>query len=325
MKMLGSYLPEIETISLYEVIPKKQFDKNEAWAVFDPCSAKGRPDMRNSIRDHAKAMGLSIEPLPVQENIQRCCGFGGQPEDADPAFVKTVREDRAKESDLPYLCYCMNCREAFLKERKPSAHILELRYADADGTPELSPTKRRANRELLKASLLNNSHRESHNTIIPDEVLARMDEDRIIAEDVYAVIDHMKSTKESVYHPKTGVHSGSLVIGKTTYWVDYMDDMTVINAYMHRMAVEHEEVWAGATKEQRRQASQTKTETSLRDGDLICERCDVEMKDIDAEFSYLGRSFRQKVKRCPACGLSYISEELARGRIRDVEMALEDK
>jgi hypothetical protein len=29
--------------------------------------------------------------------------------------------------------------------------------------------------------------------------------------------------------------------------------------------------------------------------------------------------------RCPVCGLAYVSEELARGRMREVEKALEDK
>ncbi|MDR3364611.1 MAG: hypothetical protein LBS91_06670 [Clostridiales Family XIII bacterium] len=58
---------------------------------------------------------------------------------------------------------------------------------------------------------------------------------------------------------------------------------------------------------------------------LICEYCDAAMQEMEAAFSYLGRSFRHKVMRCPVCGLVYIPEELARGRMREVEMALEDK
>jgi len=331
MRMLGKHAPEIKTVSLYEILPEKPDTRNETWAVFDPCSAKDMKAMRSSVREHAKSMGIVTELLPVQEEVQRCCGYGGQPEIADPAFIGYVRENRASESDLPYICYCMNCREAFLKAGKPSSHILELRYADIEATPELSPSKRRKNRESLKASLLPGAFGPSGrepNIAFADGVREKMDADRILSEDVFAVIGHIQSTKESVYHPASGVRSGSLVIGKTTYWVGFKEEggsLTVTNTYAHRLAVVHEEVWAGTTKEQRRQAAQEKTEVQRNDGDLICERCGVEMKEMDVEFSYLGRSFRHEVKRCPACGLAYIPEELARGRMRDVEMSLEDK
>ncbi len=58
---------------------------------------------------------------------------------------------------------------------------------------------------------------------------------------------------------------------------------------------------------------------------LICDKCNVEMKEFDAEFTYLNRSFRHKVPRCPKCGQVYISEKLAAGRITEVEKMLEEK
>ncbi len=58
---------------------------------------------------------------------------------------------------------------------------------------------------------------------------------------------------------------------------------------------------------------------------LICDRCKVEMVDKEVQFSYLGKSFRHKVKRCPECGQVYISEELVKGRMSQVEKMLEDK
>jgi uncharacterized protein with PIN domain len=58
---------------------------------------------------------------------------------------------------------------------------------------------------------------------------------------------------------------------------------------------------------------------------LICDRCKVELRLMDAQFSYLKRSFRHKVLRCPECGQVYIPEDLARGRIHEVETTLEDK
>ncbi len=58
---------------------------------------------------------------------------------------------------------------------------------------------------------------------------------------------------------------------------------------------------------------------------LICDKCKVELVELEVEFSYLNRSFRHKVPRCPECGQVYISEELAGGRMSDVEKNLEEK
>jgi len=58
---------------------------------------------------------------------------------------------------------------------------------------------------------------------------------------------------------------------------------------------------------------------------LICDKCKVEMVEIEAQFSYLERTFRHKVPRCPECGQVYISEKLVKGHMSKVEAALEEK
>lgn len=58
---------------------------------------------------------------------------------------------------------------------------------------------------------------------------------------------------------------------------------------------------------------------------LICDKCKVEMAEFEVEFSYLNRSFRHKVPRCPECGQVYIPEKLASGRMNEVEKNLEEK
>jgi hypothetical protein len=40
---------------------------------------------------------------------------------------------------------------------------------------------------------------------------------------------------------------------------------------------------------------------------------------------YLGRHFHVNLPACPSCGRVYLSEELARGKVADVERELEDK
>lgn len=58
---------------------------------------------------------------------------------------------------------------------------------------------------------------------------------------------------------------------------------------------------------------------------LICERCQVEMEELEVEFTYLSRNFRHKAPRCPICGQVYIPEEIATGRMSEVERMLEEK
>lgn len=58
---------------------------------------------------------------------------------------------------------------------------------------------------------------------------------------------------------------------------------------------------------------------------VICDKCKVEMVELDVDFSYLNRSFRHKVPRCPICGQVFIPEELASGRMSEVERMLEEK
>lgn len=58
---------------------------------------------------------------------------------------------------------------------------------------------------------------------------------------------------------------------------------------------------------------------------LICEKCHVEMIPMDARFKYLKRDFQHQVLRCPKCGQVYIDKNLAKGRMKEVESALEDK
>jgi hypothetical protein len=58
---------------------------------------------------------------------------------------------------------------------------------------------------------------------------------------------------------------------------------------------------------------------------LICSRCQVALEPAEASFSYLGRSFKHMVNRCPSCGQVYIEEEMAQGKMKQVEEALEEK
>jgi transposase len=49
------------------------------------------------------------------------------------------------------------------------------------------------------------------------------------------------------------------------------------------------------------------------------------MELAEVQFSYLEKTMRHKVSRCPECGQVYLPEELVVERIRKVEWAIEEK
>ena len=58
---------------------------------------------------------------------------------------------------------------------------------------------------------------------------------------------------------------------------------------------------------------------------LICSRCTVALEMHKAYFSYLDHSFNTEVMRCPSCGQVFIPESLAKGKMAQVEVSIEDK
>lgn len=58
---------------------------------------------------------------------------------------------------------------------------------------------------------------------------------------------------------------------------------------------------------------------------IVCCKCQKEMTPAKTYLKYLGHSFFADVPKCPECGEIYISEKLAKGRMAEVEMQLEDK
>lgn len=58
---------------------------------------------------------------------------------------------------------------------------------------------------------------------------------------------------------------------------------------------------------------------------IICCTCGVALTLGKVTLSYLGSKFPVELYRCSECGLVYIPEELACGKMLQVEAALEDK
>jgi hypothetical protein len=66
-------------------------------------------------------------------------------------------------------------------------------------------------------------------------------------------------------------------------------------------------------------------QTLPESGKWMCSRCGVPLEPGPVDISYLGSAFPVNLLRCPSCGLVLVPEELALGKMAEVERTLEDK
>lgn len=57
----------------------------------------------------------------------------------------------------------------------------------------------------------------------------------------------------------------------------------------------------------------------------VCAACGKPLVSAKVMISYLGSAFPVNLLNCPSCGLVFIPEELALGKMLEVEKSLEDK
>ena len=59
--------------------------------------------------------------------------------------------------------------------------------------------------------------------------------------------------------------------------------------------------------------------------DWVCYRCDVALAPKTTKLNYLNSSFEAELMSCPHCNKVFIGEQLALGKMLEVEKSLEDK
>ncbi len=278
-KHLKEWLPEIETISLYEIfdrwdleIPEQQNDaagKAKAmtekadgiFSIFDPCTARHEEPLETSVRKLAERAGVMLEELP-KGDMHGCCGYGGHVAEANSDYYDYVVKSRSGLSGRPYLVYCINCRDVFREEGKPVLHILDLLFGIELGKEKLpSLTGRRSNRRELKERLLKELWGETmekkpeeleRKLRIGPEVMDKMYRFRVLEEDVRRVIDLGETKNRRTFDPRKGTYTCYRESGHITYWVEYRkdgDEFEIVNVYTHRMKIKLEGVWNGRKTE----------------------------------------------------------------------------
>lgn len=64
---------------------------------------------------------------------------------------------------------------------------------------------------------------------------------------------------------------------------------------------------------------------SAQPPNIECVKCGIKVTLGKVTVSYLGTSFPVELYKCSKCGMVFIPEELATGKMEQVEKALEDK
>jgi NAD-dependent SIR2 family protein deacetylase len=57
----------------------------------------------------------------------------------------------------------------------------------------------------------------------------------------------------------------------------------------------------------------------------VCDHCNVPLESGKVEVSYMGSKYPVDLPRCPKCGIVFIPEALALGKMAEVEKIFEDK
>ncbi len=231
----------LETIGL----PEKAKRADKPIAIHDACGARGDSETQDSIRRIAEALGCQVEQTPYDRDKSPCCGYGGLTQYTNREVAKKMTDKCLERSDLPYLSYCMACRDRFAREGRESMHLLELVYGtSADHCPDISA--KRYNRLGLKNQLLKEiwkedvEEMEQGSIFYTPEAEAMMDDRMILKTDVIRVFQSLLETGEAIRDEETGLYVTRARLGNVTFWVKYTEvdgGYLVHSAYSHRMNV----------------------------------------------------------------------------------------
>ena len=241
----------VEVQGIWEILeavglPEKAQRLEKPIAIHDACGARGDRDTQDAIRRIAEAMGCTVESTEYDRDKSPCCGYGGLTQYTNREVAKKMTDKCLERSDLPYLSYCMACRDRFAREGRESMHLLELVYGTAaDHCPDIS--EKRYNRLSLKNTLLEEVWNEEVESMdlgftleYTPEAIEMMDERMILKTDVIRVMQTLRETGEAVLDGETGLCVTRARLGNVTFWVKYTETETgylVHRAYSHRMKV----------------------------------------------------------------------------------------
>jgi hypothetical protein len=255
------HLKEVPVVSLWQMLEEKGIPTPEkapapgtVVAIHDPCTTRQAPEIQETVRRLANRLGVSVSELPLSKDLTECCGFGGLMRNANPEVAKEVIRRRARQSEHDYLSYCAMCRDNLAGIGKRAFHLLDLIFppsADADPADRERPgwSLRQENREQLNERMRTEiwgeampNKSEAHRDIelvMTLEVKVRLQNRRILKEDVQRVLHNAAQTGSAFVNDETGHYLASFKPRRVTFWVEYSPEgegkYVIHNAYAHRM------------------------------------------------------------------------------------------
>lgn len=227
-------------------LPEKAKRADKPVALHDSCGARGDADTQKSIRRIAETLGCQIQDTEYSGDKSPCCGYGGLTQYTNRQVAKEMTQKCLERSELPYLSYCMACRDRFAREGRESMHLLELVYgSSADNCPDISA--KRYNRLSLKNQLLKDLWKEDIEEMdlgfeleYEPQAELMMDDRMILKSDVTRVIQSLRETGEAILDEESGLYVTRARLGNVTFWVKYKETETgyrIYSAYSHRMNI----------------------------------------------------------------------------------------
>ena len=240
-----------ETLGIWEVLeriglPEKARRMERGIAIHDACGARGDHETQESIRRIAESLGCQVQETEYEGDKSPCCGYGGLTQFTNREVAKKMTDKCLERSDLPYLSYCMACRDRFAKEGRESMHLLELVYGtSADHCPDISA--KRYNRLRMKNELRKEVWNEEVEAMdlgftieYTPEAEVMMDDRMILKTDVIRVLQTLRETGEAIMDEDTGLIVTRARLGNVTFWVKFTETESgylVHRAYSHRMTI----------------------------------------------------------------------------------------
>lgn len=202
--------------------------------------------MEMGVRKLAQKAGVELRELPEKN---RCCGYGGHMQTANPALYDEIIKNRAAKSTDPYIVYCVNCREVFASQSKECTHILDMVFGLKAEATVPSLQEKRDNRLKVKKELMEKMEGvrfepaahdwDELKLIIPVDLQKELDRKLISASDLAEAVWLAERTGDKFHEESDGSCLCSMVKSVLTYWVQYREiepgTYEIISAYSHRM------------------------------------------------------------------------------------------
>jgi hypothetical protein len=222
------------------------------------------------------------------------------------------------------------CRDRLARVGKKTAHLLDLFWPQTDHPEQRRDpgfSGRHNNLAQVKHRMLAELWQEPLDPSLPEGpavpiryspgVRQTLEDHFILEYDIQQVLAHVGTGTPPFYNPDTRTHIAFFRPARVCFWVAFQQQETqieIIDAWSHRMQVIPNTLFVPGTP------AEPHNET------IMCRACgDGELGFFKNHVEYLGSRFDVVLPQCKNCGRIYISPDIARGRMAEVEKILEDK